>query len=334
MEESIIDNNTPLVSVIVPAYNHERYIDDLLDSLIDQSYPNIELLICDDSSKDDTFNKILNRKQELEKRFKRVCICQNEENLGVVKTLNKLISLTQGKYIKDIASDDIILHDGIEKLVSFYENNQQYDLIFSNCIICDENTHYPINACEYQTGYPSRPDLSGNVYQKMFESNLVLGSTFFVLRKTYEIFGYYDENFGIEDWEYCLRIAQNGKIGFVDEKTVAYRIVKTSQCHYTRDLSGRIRFRRMYNNIIRIHKKYNSSKLDLRKGYSKVYSLLLSLAIDSEDNKAIKHIFRVCKRLQLKLDIEVIMKYVFYRLHILLPIQEIKRKLGMETGGV
>ena len=334
MEENITVDKTPLVSVIVPAYNHERYIDDLLDSLIDQSYPNIELLICDDKSKDNTYDRVLRREKELADRFEKVYICKNIENQGVVKTINRLLDVSQGKYVKVIASDDFIIRDGIEKLVSFYEDNQQYDIIFSNCIICDEETHYPVNTEEYRTGYKSIPDLSGNVFQKMFESNIIFGSTVFVLRDTFQKFGYYDEQFAIEDWEYSLRIAQSGSIGFLNENTVAYRIVKTSQCHYTRDDAGRARFRRMYNNIIRIHKKYNSTKIDLRKGYSKVYSLLLSLAIDACDNKAIKHIFMIIDKFKLKIEREVKFKYLSYRLNILLPMQRVKRKLGMETGGV
>ena len=334
MEENITVDKTPLVSVIVPAYNHERYIDDLLDSLIDQSYPNIELLICDDKSKDNTYDRVLRRKKELADRFEKVYICKNIENQGVVKTINRLLDVSQGKYVKVIASDDFIIRDGIEKLVLFYEDNQQYDMIFSNCIICDEETHYPVIAAEYRTGYKTIPDLSGNVFQKMFESNIILGSTVFALRNTFHKFGFYDERFAIEDWEYSLRIAQNGKIGFINENIVAYRIVKTSQCHYTRDAEGRARFRRMYNNIIKIHKKYNSPGIDLRKGYSKVYSLLLSLAIDACDNKAIKHIFMIKNKYGLKIDKEAILKYHSYRLHILLPMQKLKRKLGMETGGV
>lgn len=334
MEINTKIENCPLVSVIVPAYNHEHYIDDLLDSLVDQSYPRIELLVCDDRSTDNTFDKLKKREKELINTFEKVCICQNESNQGVVKTINRMLDMSRGKYVKVIASDDFFVHDGIERLVLFYEENQQYDIIFSNCVICDENTHYPVNVDCFRAGYSSVPDLSGNVFQKMFESNIILGSTVFALKNTYLKYGYYDENFAIEDWEYSLRMACYGKIGFFNEKTVAYRVVKTSQCHYTRDVNGRLRFRRMYKNIIGIHKKYQCSKIDLKRGYSKVYSLLLSTAIDSCDNKAIKNIYRVKKKFKLSFDREIQLKYITYRMHVLLPIQALKRKLGLEAGGV
>ncbi len=321
--------NNPLVSVIVPAYNHEKYVEDLIDSIVSQSYANIELLICDDSSTDQTYSKILGRKKELEKRFVRIQILKNDENLGVVKNINKMLKLSQGKYIKIIASDDMLLQDGIKDLVTYYESHQEYDMIFSNCIICSEKDHYPLVNNNYKVGYSRIPNLSENVFQRLFESNFILGSTIFALRKTYDIFGFFDESFSIEDWEYCLRIAKLGKIGFYNNKTVAYRIVCNSQSHYTQDYNGKIRFRRMYKNVIGIHKKYNCSELNLRRGYSKVYTVLLHAAINSDDIKYVYHIFKQKRKFELHFGLEIYLKYLLYRLHLLPIIHIIKKSIGV-----
>ncbi len=90
--------SNPLVSVIIPAYNHENYVQECINSIIEQTYKNIELIIVDDGSKDSTWNKIQEMKAVCEKRFVRVHF-ETKENEGTCKTLNKLLSLAKGEFI-------------------------------------------------------------------------------------------------------------------------------------------------------------------------------------------------------------------------------------------
>ncbi|BBP00862.1 glycosyltransferase family 2 protein [Sulfuriferula nivalis] len=102
----------PLVSVAIPAYNHARYIEQCLQSVVDQTYPNIELVIIDDGSTDNTADKIsafLNRHQN---RFANI-IFESQNNKGVSATSNKAIALCNGEWVHLLGSDDLIHPDKI-----------------------------------------------------------------------------------------------------------------------------------------------------------------------------------------------------------------------------
>ena len=120
--------NNELISVIVPAYNHENYIEECIDSIINQSYKNIELIILNDGSKDKTAEKIKLKSQECKIRFKRFVFIDKKNNDGVAKTLNKGCSIAEGKYLTICASDDSFVFNAFEIMYDFLENNQEYVL--------------------------------------------------------------------------------------------------------------------------------------------------------------------------------------------------------------
>lgn len=113
----------PLVSIIMPVFNSERYLKLAIDSILEQTYENIELLIVDDGSTDKSV-QIIRTFSSSKIRF-----FQNEKNIGVSATRNKMINLSKGKYIALMDSDDISPKYRIEKQVNFLENNIQYGLI-------------------------------------------------------------------------------------------------------------------------------------------------------------------------------------------------------------
>lgn len=113
----------PLVSIIMPVFNSERYLKLAIDSILDQTYENIELLIVDDGSTDKSVQIIRSFNSSKIRFF------QNEKNIGVSATRNKMINLSKGKYIALMDSDDISPKYRIEKQVNFLENNIQYGLI-------------------------------------------------------------------------------------------------------------------------------------------------------------------------------------------------------------
>ncbi|MDR3243838.1 MAG: glycosyltransferase family 2 protein, partial [Elusimicrobiota bacterium] len=115
----------PLVSVAIPVYNHEKYVSAVIDSIIAQTYGNIELLIIDDGSKDLSWEKVCQKREICIKRFKRIDF-EKQENKGTCITLNKLLDKACGKYIYLIASDDLAKPNAIETFVIFLENNLQY----------------------------------------------------------------------------------------------------------------------------------------------------------------------------------------------------------------
>ena len=107
--------NEALVSVIIPCYNAEKYIEAALMSILQQSYHHLEVIVINDGSTDKSAEILLQfAQQDLRVRY-----IENEKNLGLIATLNKGIQLAQGKYIARMDADDIALPDRIEKQVDF-----------------------------------------------------------------------------------------------------------------------------------------------------------------------------------------------------------------------
>lgn len=94
-----------LISVIIPAYNHALYVADAVESVISQTYKNIELIVVDDGSQDETWSVLENLRAKCEERFVRVVFLR-QENQGTCRTLNTLISLAEGEFVHLLASDD------------------------------------------------------------------------------------------------------------------------------------------------------------------------------------------------------------------------------------
>jgi glycosyltransferase involved in cell wall biosynthesis len=122
----------PKVSVVIPCYNSENWIKETLISVFNQTYNNIEIIIIDDGSKDNT-RKVLN-KYILDDKIKYF----NQENKGPASARNLGIEKSTGKYIAFLDSDDIWINNKIETQVSFLENNSCYQLVLTDLLIIDE----------------------------------------------------------------------------------------------------------------------------------------------------------------------------------------------------
>lgn len=282
-----------LVSIIIPCYNHERYLDSCMKSVICQSYHSIELLICDDCSPDNSFERLLSWKEALESRFERVEIVRNETNQGVCKTLNRLLRLARGKYIKALASDDMLLPDGIENYVTFAQTHT-FDILFSNALIVGERSQYPISDTRSLSKYYSEiPPHGRNLTSKLYLGNFILGASLFVPRETFEKFGQYNESYTFEDWEFCLRVSVDGCIEYLDQATGYYRRVEGSLSHYKRNDEGRRLFRKIYAESKRLFADYCPDATDAEKG--KFYNAMLNAAILVNDTELIRSILSELK---------------------------------------
>ena len=114
----------PLVSIVIPVYNRELYIEDAIRSAISQTYQNIEIIIVDNCSTDSTWD-ILN---EWEKKDNRIKIFQNDSNIGPVLNWNECFRHASGEYIKILWSDDWISHKFVEKCLYVFEKNTAFVL--------------------------------------------------------------------------------------------------------------------------------------------------------------------------------------------------------------
>ena len=208
------DKNYPLVSVIIPCYNAEKYVEAAVRSIMNQTYKNLEIIITDDCSTDNTFS-ILEKLADEDSRIK---LFKNETNQKIVKTLNKLVSLANGKYIARMDADDISLPKRIEKQVELLEENSDIAFCGTNAFIINENGKI--------TRKTSLPITSED--NKFF---LQFYSTFFhpsvMLRSEIYKQNLYDEDFlYAEDYELWARLIfqENLKGTNLSEKLFEYRI--------------------------------------------------------------------------------------------------------------
>jgi alpha-1,3-rhamnosyltransferase len=139
MTESNRNKRNALVSVVMPAYNHERYIVSAIDSIVSQTYSPIELLIIDDGSIDQTWEKIQFCKNKYDQRFIRFFIYK-QKNMGTSYTLSQLINKSKGKFIFFLASDDLVKPSSIEIQVNFLANNPNYCLVVGDNEIIDNRS--------------------------------------------------------------------------------------------------------------------------------------------------------------------------------------------------
>lgn len=200
----------PMVSVIVPAYNHEKYIEQCLNSIIGQTYPNIEIIVINDGSTDGTLLGI-NKFKDV-KNLKII----NQQNIGLCKTLNVGIDLAKGKYIAIVASDDYWIANKIEKQVFFMEKYPEFGMCCAKA--------YEFTEDQNIVGVAG---LVNNVSELRFENlingNKIAALTVLIKKDVLLKVGYFDENLYMEDWDMWLRISNKYKIGFLDEFVAYYR---------------------------------------------------------------------------------------------------------------
>ena len=225
----INEKSDPLVSILIPCYNHERYIADCINSIIKQTYDNIEVLICDDCSQDSSWQKLTEMGEMLKSRFPYVSLKRNSENLGVTKNLNRMLKEAQGKYIKELATDDFLEESAIEDFVQYCENDVSIDVAVCNGWIVPDEAHFPLRSkAPNKVAYKSKVNFDfphQELLEALYQNNFIFAPGTFMRKQVFLEHGYYDETMYGEDWDYWLRLAEDGqsKFGYLDKCLVAYR---------------------------------------------------------------------------------------------------------------
>lgn len=190
-----------LVSVIVPCYNHESYVQECIQSIVDQDYKNIELIIIDDGSSDGSFIKIEEMLSICQKRFTRFEF-RSRANLGLCATLNEAIKWCQGKYFSVLASDDIILPHKTRVLVEHMHKNPNCVAAFGSVTLIDDK------------GVDKGSRISSSKYKFedifLLKAKLPAPASMVDLQSIRNVGGY-DEDVKIEDWDMWLRLSMSGE---------------------------------------------------------------------------------------------------------------------------
>ena len=206
----------PLVSVIVPCYNHQEYIGDCISSILEQTYSNIELIIIDDGSKDLSVEKIRAFEAQCKARFTNFEF-RARPNKGLCATLNEGLTWIKGEYFCLIASDDLMTPHRVATQINFALSNPEVTSIYGSFQLIDE------------TGkFKQKKQLSYKEYgfDEIFLNRFTLyAPTQMHKTKEFLMLGGFNEQTKIEDWDMLLRLAKaNKKIVCLPDMLAYYRI--------------------------------------------------------------------------------------------------------------
>jgi glycosyltransferase involved in cell wall biosynthesis len=218
-----IESSSPLVSVIIPAYNAAAHVEAALRSALSQTYEHLEVIVVDDGSKDGTVD-IVRSVMDEDDRVQQV----RQSNQGVAAARNAAIRIARGTFIAPLDADDVWYPTKLERQVQrFQRSDADLGLVYTWWVSLDE------------TGgimWPSSKwDLEGSVHEALIVTNFIGNASVPLMRRSAVIeAGGYNEHLraqggeGCEDWDLALRIAERYPYGVVPDYLVGYRRVTGS----------------------------------------------------------------------------------------------------------
>ncbi len=202
----------PKISIVLPTYNGQKYIKKSIESVIEQTFQDWELIIVDDCSTDDTFNIV----SEYQKYNSRIKVIHNEVNKKLPLSLNIGFSYAKGKYLTWTSDDNEYLPSALDKMNTYLDENLDEVMVCAGYNVINERGEYLYNSRHYSK-------------DEMYINNYV-GACFLYRKCVLETVGNYNESqFLVEDYEYWLRILfQYEKIGYINASLYCYRIHENS----------------------------------------------------------------------------------------------------------
>ena len=206
--------NVPAVSVILPAYNCEKFIGKAIQSVLEQTFIDFELIVINDGSIDNTESVI----HEFDDQ--RIFYLKNSNNQGLVYTLNKAITHANGKYIARMDADDICLRERLTRQKTFLDQNEDIAVVASTIeFINEQEEKTGIWKLDRQTVTPAQ------IRRAILKENCIAHPTVMMRSEIIKQLKYKEYQKNIEDYDLWLRLLNRGhKIAKLDEPLLLYRI--------------------------------------------------------------------------------------------------------------
>ncbi len=214
--------NQPLVSIICLCYNHSRFVTEALQSVINQTYQNIEIIIVDDASADESVEVI----QKFINEFPRIQLLKIQKNVGNCKAFNLAFALSKGDFIIDFATDDILMPERIQKGVTLFQQlSEDYGVNFTDAEWINESgSHHHFHSQRF----PHQTIPQGNIYQALIDRYFICSPTVMLKRFVMERLNGYDEALTYEDFDFWIRSSREFKYSYSPDVLVKKRIVSNS----------------------------------------------------------------------------------------------------------
>lgn len=283
----------PKISVIMPVYNAEKFLDKAIKSILNQTFKDFEFIIINDGSKDNSLKII----KEFQKKDKRIVLINNKKNLGLQKTLNKGLRISKGKYIARMDSDDISMERRFEIQFSYLENHPSIFLIGCSAIVIDSFGN--------KLGVFRKYGGSKKLRKKILKNNCIIHPSI-MFRNEDEIF--YREKFKTsEDYDLYLRLLSSGKnMANLHSFLIKYRI---SEGSFVSTMKNQEFFYQKAKEFYKQRLKYGKDdydKLDkikipkknIKNPFEKT-NLTIKILVEFQDNqmikvrKDVKHYFKI-----------------------------------------
>ena len=201
------NNIQPLVSIVIPVYNGAKYIKTAIDSILDQDYPNIELIVLDDGSEDNTL--------EIIKKYTNNFYWETHSNMGQANTLNKGWQISKGDILSYLSADDFLIPNAVSTSIKYLQSNPNIVLTY-----CDFDLIDPQSKIIRRV---NPPDF--NYYDMAVKIVCPPGPGVFFHRKAFEAAGPWNSDLKqMPDWDYWLRLGLVGNFLHISEPLAAFRV--------------------------------------------------------------------------------------------------------------
>lgn len=220
------NQDRPRVSVIIPAYNHEKFVAKAIESVLQQTFQDFEIIITDDGSSDSTVRVIE------EFTDPRIRFFPFENNRGACVAANFALEQVQGEYVAILSSDDLFLPQKLDTQVRFLDQHPEYGAVFSDAHLIDENDAPFQDGSHPYTHLFSQPNKSRFEWLNHFfyNQNCLCHPTVLIRAECYRKIGGFNEGFAqLPDFEFWVRLCHHYEIHILPEKLIQFRILNQAQ---------------------------------------------------------------------------------------------------------
>jgi glycosyltransferase involved in cell wall biosynthesis len=212
---AFLNQHRPWVSVVCTCYNQGGYVQEALRSVVGQTYANIELIVIDNGSTDDSVAQIRAFCHE----YPATRFIQNAVNQGLCRAFNQGLAIAIGEYMIDLAADDVLLPNRVARQVEQFSSLPlYYGVVFSNAAYIDAHGHqtgyhYPVDAEGRSTEFVP----TGDVFRDILSHYFINTPTMMMRRDMLLSMGGYDETLAYEDFDFWVRSARHYRYAYTDE---------------------------------------------------------------------------------------------------------------------
>jgi glycosyltransferase involved in cell wall biosynthesis len=201
------------------SYNHEKYLSESIESVLNQSFTDFELLIVDDCSKDSS-PRIIENYQRSDRRIQAFF---HRKNQGIAKTVNELLNAAQGKYLAFISSDDVWVPSKLEKQLAVLEKVNSSLVVWSEAEIINELS-VPTGETFTKWRLGSSKRKSGNILNELLDNNFIFGNSL-IFKREYAKKIQFDEQLKyLNDYKFFVDLAKEHSFYFFSEPLAKYRL--------------------------------------------------------------------------------------------------------------